>query len=195
MAGAFAACETSCHPGALSAPSGRLGVRRYALGHRAENEASPLIEALLRAGRGSALTSATCLWWRDLIRFPPREIHVAAPGRSRSGGGVIVHHPDRIVREWHRALPVVPVGDALLASASCISFAGLRRAIALTDKRGLLPLEEIAALGRSRRRGSRTVREALARHMPQLAETNSPLEDEFSSSASCVESNSLGRIM
>jgi very-short-patch-repair endonuclease len=151
----------------------------YALGHRAETEESPLIEALLRAGKGSALASATCLWWRDLIRFPPREIHIAAPGRARSGRGVVIQHPDRIARQWHRGLPVVPVADALLASATCISFAGVRRAIALINKQGLLSLEEIAVLGRSRRRGCRAVREALTKHMPQLAETKSPLEDEF----------------
>jgi len=151
----------------------------YALGHRAETVESPLIEALLRAGKGSALAGATSLWWRELIRFPPLEIHIAAPGRARSGGGVIVHHPDRTGREWHRGLPVVPVGDALLASVSCISFAGVRRAIAMIDKGGLMSLEEIAVLGRSRRRGSRAVRDALAKHMPQLAETKSPLEDEF----------------
>ena len=151
----------------------------YALGHRAETAESPLFDALLQSGEGSALSHATSLWWRDLIRFPPGEIHVSAPGRRRSREGVVVHHPTTVVREWCRGLPVVPVAEGLLGSASMISFAGLRRAVALTDKRGLMSVDEIAALGRSGKRGSLPVRKALAVHMPQLARTRSPLEDRF----------------
>ncbi len=151
----------------------------YALGYLAATEESPLIDALLLSGEGSALSHATSLWWRDVIRFAPKEIHVSAPGRRRSREGVVVHHPGTVGREWHDGLPVVPIADALLGSASMISFPGLRRAIALVDKRGLMTVGDLDVLARSGKRGSLQVRDALEVHMPQLARTRSPLEDRF----------------
>ena len=157
----------------------RISDGLYALGHCAETEKTPLIDALLSAGEGSALSGATCLWWRDLIRFAPSEVHVSAPGRRRSGGGVVIHHPARVEREWFKGLPVVPVAEALLGASSEITFPGLRRAIALADKRRLMTLEAFDSLSRSGKGGSRLVRRALEVYMPQLAETRSPLEDRF----------------
>ncbi|MDQ2676082.1 MAG: type IV toxin-antitoxin system AbiEi family antitoxin domain-containing protein, partial [Actinomycetota bacterium] len=157
----------------------RIGGGVYALGHRAMSAESPLIEALLRAGEGSALSHGTCLWWRDLIRFAPAEIHVSAPGRRRSAPGLVIHHPRSVDREWSKGLPVVPVAEALLGAAPSLSLAGLRRAIALVDKRGLMTLPELESLATSEKRGSRDLRGALAVHMPELARTRSPLEDRF----------------
>ncbi len=67
----------------------------YALGHRAETLETPLIEALLRAGSGAALSHVTAAWWWGLLRFPGKLIHVSAPGRRRSGNGVQIHHRER----------------------------------------------------------------------------------------------------
>ena len=74
---------------------------------------------------------------------------------------------------------MVPVADALLGAAQMITFPGLRRAIALVDKRGLMTLDDLEKLGRSAKRGSLPIQEALNVHMPQLARTRSPLEDRF----------------
>lgn len=151
----------------------------YAVGHAGTTAETPLIEALLTAGPGAALSHITAAWWRGLIRFPGRVIHVSAPGRRRSRPGIQVHHPIEIKREWHNGLPIVPVPQILLDIAPMISFPGLRRALAVADREGLMSLKELEALGDSGRRGSAAVREAYRVHMPQLARTRSPLEDKF----------------
>jgi len=74
---------------------------------------------------------------------------------------------------------VTPVAQTLLDVAPMVSFAGLRRALALADHQGLMPVADICELARSGRRGCLRVREALAVHMPELARTRSPLEDWF----------------
>ncbi|MEJ7876212.1 MAG: DUF559 domain-containing protein [Solirubrobacterales bacterium] len=71
------------------------------------------------------------------------------------------------------------MAQTLLDVALMVSFAGLRRALALADRQGLMSLADIQELSRSGRRGSLTVREAVAVHMPALAQTRSPLEDRF----------------
>lgn len=151
----------------------------YVLGPRIDTKASPLQEALLIAGEGSALSHGTSLWWRGLIRFPPRDIHVCAFGRARSRAGLVIHHPRRIEREWHRGLPLVPLGESLLGAAATTSFGGLRRALALIDHRGEMTLEELEALVGGGKPGSRTIRDALRIHMPELARTRSSLEERF----------------
>lgn len=157
----------------------RVGCGVYALGHWASFEASALHEAVLGAGPGAALSHMTAAWWRGLLRYAPRRIHVSAPGRRRSTASVVIHHPAAVEREWHRGVPVTPVGQTLLDIAPLTSFAGLRRALAQADHEGLILHEGLVALSRSGRRGSRPLRKALAVHMPELALTASPLEDRF----------------
>ncbi len=151
----------------------------YALGHSGRTEETALHEALLIGGPGAALTHMTGAWWRGLIRFAGSVVHVSAPGARRSRPSIQIHHPQRVVREWHLGLPVAPVAQLLLEIAPMISFAGLRRAVALADGEGLMSLKEMEALASSGRRGCATVREAIRVHMPQLARTRSPLEDRF----------------
>lgn len=76
-------------------------------------------------------------------------------------------------------MPMTPIEQILVGTAPLVSFPGLRRAVALADKRGLLSLDELWELGRSGVRGSVLIRSALEVHMPELAETKSPLEDRF----------------
>lgn len=157
----------------------RLSNGVYALGHAAVTETSHLHEALLIAGPGAALSNGTDLWWRELIRFPPKQVHVSAPGRRRSTSEVVIHHPREIRREWHRGLPVMPLSQSLLDGATQISFAGMRRALANVDREGLMSMAQMEELGGCGKPGSKIVREALQVHMPQLAHTKSPLEDRF----------------
>jgi len=114
-----------------------------------------------------------------MLRFPGSSIHVSAPGRRRSSETIRIHHPRSVAREWHNELPVMPVADLLLQIAPMVSLPGLRRAVAVTDRSGLMSVDEMSALGGSGRPGAPSLRAALASHMPQLARTRSPLEDRF----------------
>jgi hypothetical protein len=79
----------------------------------------------------------------------------------------------------HRGLPVSPPAQTLLELAAVLSFDDLRRGMAEADHRGLLdPPAVIAGCGQGRP-GSSSLRRALAAHLPELAETLSPLEERF----------------
>jgi hypothetical protein len=151
----------------------------YALGHAGRTEETALHEALLIAGPGAALSHVTGAWWRGLLRFAGSVIHVSSPGARRSRPGIQIHHPLEIKREWHQGLPVTPVDQILLDIAPLVSLPGLRRALAIADRNSLMSLKEIETLSASGRRGSADVRRAFRVHMPQLADTRSPLEDQF----------------
>jgi very-short-patch-repair endonuclease len=74
---------------------------------------------------------------------------------------------------------VTGVPRTLLDLASVLSARQLRRALAEADYRGLLdPAEVESVLGRGRP-GSRSLKVALANHLPSLAETLSELEERF----------------
>ena len=151
----------------------------YALGHRKLGVEGELSAALLRAGPGAALSHMTAAWWRELLRYPPARIHVCAPRRRGSTGTVRVHRPDRIDRRWHRGLPTVSVTQTLVQIAQMCSFAALRRALAQADHQGDLDRASLERELAGRPRGATRLREALDRHLPQLAETLSPLEERF----------------
>jgi Transcriptional regulator, AbiEi antitoxin/Protein of unknown function (DUF559) len=151
----------------------------YAVGHRNLTCEGRLSAVLLQGGPGAALSHLTAAWWWGLLRYHSGRTHVSAPGRSSSTSAVHVHHPTKLERRWHRGLPVVSVTQTLIQIAPICSFVALRRALAEADHRGSL---DLAALNRElarRPRGSSRLRLALDRHMPQLAETLSPLEDRF----------------
>jgi Transcriptional regulator, AbiEi antitoxin/Protein of unknown function (DUF559) len=151
----------------------------YALGHRRLCIEGELAAALLRAGPGAALSHMTSAWWRELLRHPPDRIHVCAPRRPGSFGGVRVHNPDRIERRWHRGLPVVSVTQTLIQIAPMCSFAAVRRALAQADHRGALDRVALERELARHPRGAAKLRAALDHHLPQLAETLSPLEERF----------------
>jgi hypothetical protein len=118
-------------------------------------------------------------WWWELLRYPPKRIHVSAPGRKSSTDFVRVHHPAQIDRRWHRGLPVVSVTQTLVQIAPICSFAALRRALAQADHRGLFDRVALDRGLERRPRGASRLRRALDEHLPQLAKTFSPLEDRF----------------
>jgi predicted transcriptional regulator of viral defense system len=155
----------------------RRGV--YAVGHVAGGESADLAEALLVAGPGAALSHTTGAWWRGLLRYASPRVHVCTPNRRRSTKGVQLHHPREMAREWHRGLPVMPVTELLLEIAPIVGDAGLRRALAVADRNGWLDLAQVHDELQRRPRGAIRLRHALDHHMPQLADTLSPLEDRF----------------
>ena len=152
----------------------------YALGHRAtQGLGGRLAAAVLYAGPGTALSSITALSWWEIIGWVPEHIHVDAPTRRSSRQDVVVHHPRRVERVWHRGLPIVPASAALVDSARHIGFVQLRKALAEAEYRHLLDLDALpAALGKGRH-GSATARAALDAHMPQLARTQNDFEADF----------------
>ncbi len=147
----------------------------YAVGHMGETEVTPFHEALLLAGPGAALSHITAAWWRGLLRFASRTIHVSAPGARRSRPGLFIHHPGTVEREWHRDLPVTPVAQTLLDASSLVSFAGLRRALAITDRER--PHDSLSDLRSCRNPGAKGLAcfaRRLRVHMPELARTQKP---------------------
>lgn len=157
----------------------RVGRGVYAVGHLASGDAARLAEALLEAGSGAALSHGTAACWWGLLRYPPNEIHVCAPNRRRSRGWLRIHHPNSIDRQWHRGLPVTCVMQTLIQIAPASSDAALRRALAVADRDGRLDLPALRSELSARPRGAARLRHAIDHHMPELADTLSPLEDRF----------------
>ena len=157
----------------------RLDFGLYALGHLGGGHEARLAEALLRGGPGAVLSHVTAACWRELLRFAPERIHVSAPGSRRSRPGVIIHHPRTIHREWHRGLPVTGVTQTLIQIAPMVSDAALRRALAQADRSGRLDIPSLKLELARGPRGATRLRHAIEHHMPQLADTLSPLEDRF----------------
>jgi hypothetical protein len=151
----------------------------YSFGRHDLSERGQLAAGLLFAGRGAALGGLTALWWMGLLHRRPRRIHIDAPGRKASLQDLQVRHPSRVQRISHRQLPVVPLPQALLASAESLGLNSLRLVLARAEFEGLVSLSAVhAALGVGRA-GSRSVRAALEVHLPQLARCTNPLEIDF----------------
>jgi len=135
--------------------------------------------ALLFAGRGSALTSLTALWWRGLLGRRPAQIHIDAPGRRRSQRGLLIRHPTNIARESHRGLPIVPLPWALLAASAFLTHDSLRLVLARADFEKILDLAALHATLGPGRAGSRALHRALASHLPELAACSNRFERDF----------------
>lgn len=157
----------------------RLYPRVYALGHRALSIDGRLIAALLYAGPGAALSHTTAGWWWGVVATAPTVITLSAPHSRGAVAGLRIHRPRVLEPVIHRGRPVTAVGRTLLDLAGCLGFDDLRRAVAEADHRELLDPPAIpAVLGRGRP-GSAALRRALERHLPELAEAASALEERF----------------
>ncbi|MHB8692727.1 MAG: hypothetical protein ACYDHH_15935 [Solirubrobacteraceae bacterium] len=150
-----------------------------ALGHDAPSPESDLWEAVLYAGPGAALSHGTAAYWRRLIIYPPREIHVSTPRQIKSLPGIVVHGRQRIKREIHRGLPVTTIRETMIGLAATSKHNVVRRALAQLDYQDLLDVEELHATCRHGKPGSVALRAGIADHQPQLAFTNGENEDEF----------------
>jgi hypothetical protein len=151
----------------------------YAWGRSDLPAEGELAAALLYAGRGSALSSLTVLWWQGLLGRRPGRIHVDTPRRTHSYADIAIARPRRIERRLHRGLPVVALPRALLAAAPALSANALRLVLARAEYAGALDLGTLeAALGRGIA-GSRLVRRALDSHLPQLARCANRRERDF----------------
>jgi predicted transcriptional regulator of viral defense system len=155
------------HPGVL------------ALGHPALSLDGRLIAALLYGGDGAVLSHTTAGWILSLISAEPTRVHVTTPGRRSSLPEVRVHHSRLVERARIRDLPVTTAARTLLDLAGQLTPRQLRRALAQADFHGHLDPAELESVLRKGRKGSRALRTALQRHLPELAETLSVLEERF----------------
>ena len=159
------------HPGELP------GV--YAVGHRAPSAEGTISEAVLYAGEGAMLSHAIALWWYGILDHKPFEVDVSTPGRAKSWRRVKVHGRRELERHWHRGLPITSVTQALLDFAASAPVHRLRYAVAQAEHHELLDLREARAILGRGRPGSSKLRNALERHLPQLARTRSEMERLF----------------
>jgi hypothetical protein len=122
------------------------------------------------------LSHATGVWWMGLTDRRAATVHLSTPRHVRARRGIVVHSRCQLAREWHRGLPVAPVGELLLQYAAAACLDDLRYALSQAQYHDLLDLDEARrACGRGRR-GSAKLKAALGRHLPQLAVTASRFE-------------------
>jgi hypothetical protein len=151
----------------------------YALGHSALSLNGRLFAAVLYGGEDAVLSHTTAAWVWGLIAAEPTRIHLTVSGRRPSLPEVRVHHSRHVEHVERGSWPVTPVPRTLLDIAAMLRPRQLRRILAEADFRRLLnPAELRSALSKGRR-GSAALRAALERHLPQLAETLSVLEERF----------------
>lgn len=151
----------------------------YSVGHRALTRKGKLIAALLYCGEGAALCHRSAAHWWALIERPPAKIHVCSRHRRAPSHDLVLHRPRVLDRVLHHQLPVTPVARTLLDLATEASVRELRKALAEAEFRGVLDLEQVQSLIGRGRPGSARLRAALEAHLPALAQTETPLEDEF----------------
>lgn len=151
----------------------------YAWGRGDLTEEGELAAGLLYAGRGSALTGLSMLWWRELLGRRPDRIHIDAPGKVSSYADLEIRHPLEIRRSVHRGLPVAALPDALPVAARHLSPNALRLVLARAEFQHVCTLAEIEAGLRQGVRGGAAVRAALSAHLPQLARCANRWERAF----------------
>jgi len=149
----------------------------YALGHTAILPHGRLTAALLHSGAGSGLAHGTAAYRWKIAKEDSVAVHVVAAARARSTEGVIVHHPRRIELVRHEQFLLTSPSQTLMDIApSCREFE-LRQALANADFEKLLDPDALRSVMGKGHPGSAKLRRVIGKHMPELAETLSPLED------------------
>ena len=138
-----------------------------------------LAAGLVFTGTGSGLDGISALWWQEVVDKRPPKIHIASPGRRASCADLVIRHPRTIDRHVHRELPVVDLASALLAATPYLDDRELRIALANADFHGLLHLPSLQAACASGPKGSKRLRRAMGRHLPQLARCRNDFEIDF----------------
>jgi hypothetical protein len=152
----------------------------YAVGSPARTDESDLWEAVLYAGPGAMLSHGTAAWWRDLIDFPVRPIHVSTPRRKRSLPGIAVHaRRPELNRMRHKGMPVTSVAQMMLDLAAQGEIKLLRKALANLDYADSLHAPAIRAICGQGRAGTATLEWAIENYEPLFAQTRSPFEDDY----------------
>ena len=147
--------------------------RVYGVGHPGTSPEADLASALLYAGAGSMLSHGTAVWWLELLKYPPPQIHVSTPRRIRSIENIVVHDRRTIRREWHKGLPVTSPSQAILDFAATNRHRLLRLVLANADHDNLLDTRALQRLIGQGIAGTAALNHALGIHLPQLADTRS----------------------
>ncbi len=153
--------------------------RVYAVGHTARSREADLWAAVLYAGPGAALSHATAAHSRGLIDYAPRVIEVSTPRKVRSLPGVRVYGRREITRVSSRGVPTTSIPEMMVDLAATNGLPTVNRALGQLDFRHQLDVPVLLAACGSGQRGSRRLREALARYQPELKYANGPLEEAF----------------
>jgi hypothetical protein len=151
----------------------------FAIGHAAPSGLGELFAALLYAGPGAMLSHMTAAWWRELIDYPPRVVHVRTPRRCKSLPTVEVHRESTTERTWCKGVRVTSVAQTMLDLAASGDLRLVRKALGRLDFRYELDLPALTAICGRGRTGSTLLLQAIAMHDPRFGETNSPLEDDW----------------
>jgi hypothetical protein len=154
----------------------RVLPRVYAVGNPGGPIESDLAAALLYAGPGAMLSHGTAVWWLDLLKYPPPEIHVSTPRRVRCRDNVVVHRERHIPRIEHRGLPVTTPSQAILDFAATAPHDLLRLVLANADYHDRLDVHELQRITGRGVDGTVALNDALRIHLPQLALTRSDVE-------------------
>ena len=64
--------------------------RVYAVGHPGPSTEADLAAAVLYAGPAAMLSHGTAVWWLELLRHPPKELHISTPRTVKSIDNVVV---------------------------------------------------------------------------------------------------------
>jgi Protein of unknown function (DUF559) len=152
----------------------------YAVGSAALTVESDLWEAILYAGPGAMLSHGTAAWWRDLIDFPVRPMHVSTPRRKRSPRRIAVHgRRTQLNRERHKGMPVTSVAQTVYDLAAQGELKLVRKALANLDYAHSLHAPAIRAMCGQGRSGSLALEWAIDNYEPLFAQTQSPFEDDY----------------
>ncbi|MFZ0385717.1 MAG: DUF559 domain-containing protein [Solirubrobacteraceae bacterium] len=154
--------------------------RVYAVGSPARTVESDLWEAVLYAGPGAMLSHGTAAWWRGLIDFPVRPMHVSTPRRKRSLPGITVHgRRTELNRERHQGMPVTSIAQMMYDLAAQAELKLVRKALANLDYANSLHAPAIRAMCGQGRHGSAALQWAIDNYEPLFAHTQSPFEDDY----------------
>ena len=152
----------------------------YAVGSPARTVEADLWEAILYAGPGAMLSHGTAAWWRGLIDFPVRPIHVSTPRRKRTLPGIAVHgRRPELDRERHKGIPVTSIAQTLIDLAARGELKLVRKSLANLDYAHSLHAPAIRAMCGQGRAGSAVLDWAIDNYEPLFAQTQSPFEDDY----------------
>jgi Protein of unknown function (DUF559) len=152
----------------------------HAVGSPARTVESDLWEAILYAGPGAMLSHGTAAWWRGLIDFPVRPMHVSTPRRKRPLPGIAVHgRRPELHRQRHQGVPLTSVAQTVFNLAAQGELKLVRKALANLDYANSLHAPAIRAMCGQGRAGSLALEWAIDNYEPLFAQTQSPFEDDY----------------
>ena len=155
----------------------RLYPGLYALGRAQVSDRGKLCAGLLLAGPESGLGGGTAAFRWKILKRAPSAIYVSSLNQRRSIRNIVI----RRRRELHTVvlggLPVTSPAQTLLDISLGLPDRELRKALANADFEGLLDPDALFRVMGKGQHGSAKLRRAIERHMPELSQTLSPLED------------------